>query len=200
MFRRDLLAAVAAVTVPASAWAADGPPPDRDRSQPENYHRPVPGTDLVIAGAIIGVNAPLAAVKKVLLAYHRYKDILPRLQQSRVVAEDNGTNDVYMRAPILNGLAAIWGVMRFSPVKPWGKRGIQIDGELLKGNINKWHGTWIAFPCGAKRTLLKIELFIDLDVPVPTSVVNRNVLWAARKGVSAVRDMAECGQSEVRND
>ena len=174
--------------------------PERDRSVAENYSLPVAGTDLVICGATIGVNAPLASVKRVLLTFHRYKEILPRLQQSRVVAESEGATDVYMRAPIMNGLAAIWGVARFAPVAPWRTRGIQLTGSLVSGNIQKWTGRWMAFPCGERRTLVKVELFCEVGLPIPSRIVTKWLLWACRKSVTAVRDMAECGTSTVAKD
>ncbi len=191
MVRRQLLTGIGVLLSGGSALAEE-PPADRDRSVAENYQLPVPGSDRIVAGATIGVNAPLADVKKLVLSYQRYKDILPRLQQSRVVAEENGVTDVYMRAPILHGLSAIWGLMRFQPPVPWRKRGFQVEGNLVKGNMEAWHGKWMAFPCGDKRTLLKLELYIDLEVPVPVSIVNRELLWAAGVGVTAVRDLSEC--------
>jgi hypothetical protein len=35
---------------------------------------------------------------------------------------------------------------------------------------------------------------------MPSRVVNKWLLWACRKGVTAVRDMAECGTSGVAKD
>ncbi|MBM4376543.1 MAG: hypothetical protein FJ095_15785 [Deltaproteobacteria bacterium] len=176
------------------------PTTDRDRTAAATYVIPVAGTDLVIGGAVIDVRAPLADVTKILGEFHRYKEILPRLQQSRVVAEEGDKTDVYMRAPILHGLAAVWGVARFGPFEPYKTRGVQRQGELVSGNIEKWSGRWVAFPCGERRTLLKLELFCRLSIPLPSRVVNKWLLWACRKGVSAVRDMAECGVSSVAKD
>ncbi len=169
----------------------EGPPPNRDRSVAENYQLPVEGSDLVIGGAVIGVNTTLDAVKKVLLSFRRYKDILPRLEQSRLVAEENGSVDVYMRAPLLHGLGAIWGIAHFPPIEPWRGRGIQLRGEFVKGNLKKWNARWMAFPCGGHRTLLKIEMFADIDLPVPVKWITDELLRSCRDAVTAVRDIAE---------
>jgi hypothetical protein len=190
---------------PPPPASPQGPPvgapnPDRDRTVASNYTLPVEGTDVVIAGAAIDVHAPLEDVKRVLAAFHRYKEILPRLQQSRVVAENNGVTDVYLRAPILHGLTAVWGVARFAPFAPWRTRGVQLVGTLASGNLRKWSGKWMAFPCGERRTLLKLELFVETGMPIPTRIVNKWLLWASLKGVTAVRDMAECGKSLVSKD
>lgn len=185
---------------PLSAPSTESPPPERDRTEASNYTAPIADSELVVCGAVIDVHAPLEDVKRVLAAFHRYKHILPRIQQSRVVAENAGTTDVYLRAPILHGLAAIWGVARFAPFAPWRKRGVQLVGSMVSGNLEKWSGKWMAFPCGERRTLLKLELFAELSMPIPTSVVTKWLLWACRKGVTAVRDMAECGTSHVAKD
>ncbi len=193
LVRRQLMTGLGAALLGESVARAEDPPADRDRSVAENYRLPIADSDRIVAGATIGVNTAIADVKAILLSFARYKDILPRLQQSRVVAEENGVTDVYMRAPIMHGLSAIWGVMRFTPPSVWRKRGLQIAGNLTKGNMSVWTGKWMAFPCGEKRTLLKLELYIDIDVPVPVSLVNDQLLWACRFGVTSVRDMAECG-------
>ncbi len=167
----------------------------RDRSVAETYSRPTPGSDFVTGGAIIGINTALEDVRAVLFAFGGYRTILPRLDQSRIVARSKGTTDVYLRAPILRGLAHVSGTVRFPPPKPYHELGIQIDGTLVKGNVEAWRGSWKAFPCGRRRTVLRLELFIDVTVPVPTSIVNREVIWACAQGVTAVRNVAECNAS-----
>ncbi|MBM4360720.1 MAG: hypothetical protein FJ096_21650 [Deltaproteobacteria bacterium] len=176
------------------------PAAERDRTVASTYTIPVEGTDLVIGGAAIDIHAPIEDVKRVLTAFHRYREILPRIQQSRVLAEKDDSTDVYLRAPILHGLAALWGVARFAPFAPWRKRGVQLVGTMVSGNLEKWSGKWLAFPCGEKRTLLKLELFVQVGMPLPTRVVTKWLLWACQKGVTAVRDMAECGKSSVSRD
>ena len=64
----------------------------------------------------------------------------------------------------------------------------------------KWSGRWLAFPCGEKRTLLKLEMYCEVGIPLPARVVNKWLLWACRKGVTAVRDMAERGAALAGED
>ncbi|MSP26025.1 MAG: hypothetical protein EXR75_12865 [Myxococcales bacterium] len=167
----------------------------RDRSVAEPYSRPTPGSDFVTGGAVIGVNAPMAEVKLVLLAFGNYHTILPRIDQSRIVGRREGTTDLYLRAPVLRGLAHVSGITRFAPAFPYAGLGWQLDGVLVKGNIDAWRGTWKIFPCGPRRTLLRLELFIDVALPVPTSLVNREIVWACVQGVTAVRKVSECAAS-----
>jgi hypothetical protein len=173
----------------------------RDRSIAERYRKPTAGSDIDTGGAIIGVNAPLAKVLRVVTRYDRYDQILPRLEQSRIVGKTpQGGTDVYVRAPILRGVAHVWGVGRFTKPRRWGKAGKVIVGSLVKGNLEAWNSRWVLHPCSPTRTILRFEMFAMLIIPVPTSQVTPELMWASDMAVTAVRDMAECGRSTVAND
>ncbi len=172
--------------------------PRLDRRQPRIERLPTRGSDIETGAARIVIHAPLADVRRVLLRFRNYHKILPRLTQSRVVGGKKGTyTDVYMRAPIMHGVAHIWGVMRFSAPKRWAQRGETISVSYLDGNLDDFRGRWYMFPCGPKRTTLRIELFLDPSIPVPDRIVGKWLAWAAGRSVAAVRDIVECGSSSV---
>ncbi|MBI4700098.1 MAG: hypothetical protein HY744_02850 [Deltaproteobacteria bacterium] len=162
-----------------------------------SYRRPTPGSDLETGGATIAVRAPLATVRQALLDYGRYKEILPRLSQSRVVARRGDEAEVYLRAPILRGVAHIWGLVRFSAPEKVG-RSYVITGRLLKGNLDAWWGRWRLLECGKNRTLVNFEQFIELKIPLPASLVAPELEWATRKAVTTIRDTVECAGYERR--
>jgi ribosome-associated toxin RatA of RatAB toxin-antitoxin module len=139
------------------------------------------------------------SVLEVVQDFRKYHRILPRLELSRVVGKKKGMTDVYMRAPILRGLAHVWGIARFTPPKRYKRHGRAIAARMVDGNLDGWHGVWRLYPCG-KRTVLRMEMFIDLQIPVPDAVVTPELEWAADKAVTAVRDMVECGHSSVKGD
>ena len=170
-----------------------------DRRVPRTHHIPTRGSHIETGVATIDVYGTMDQVLEVLLDYRKYHTILPRLETSRVVGKHKGATDVYLRAPILRGLAYVWGVARFTPPKRRPTGGKEIAGTLIKGNLDGWHGRWILHPCG-KRTILSMEMFIDVKIPVPAKVVTKELEWAAGKGVTAVRDIVECGESGVKQD
>jgi len=198
--RRDVLLAASvagtACFVPAIARAAETD--ERGRLKAKRYRLPMPGSDIGIGGAVIGIYAPMDAVLKVVLKFSNYHKILPRLEQSRIVGKEGDKTDVYVRAPIMGGVAHIWGVMRFGSPQPWAGKGKKLSGRLVKGNLEAYHGRWKLYPCGSERTILQCEQFIDLKIPVPSSLVTPELEWACDKGVTAVRDIAECGESTVK--
>lgn len=170
-----------------------------DRRVARTHQIPTPGSPIQTGVGTIDVFGSMDQVLDVLLDYRKYHTILPRLETSRVVGKRKGSTDVYLRAPILRGLAHVWGLARFSPPRRRPSGGREIVGTLVKGNLDGWHGRWLLHPCG-KRTILTMEMFIDLKIPVPAKLVASELAWAAGKGVTAVRDMVECGESGVKAD
>ncbi len=166
----------------------------------ERYRLRSPGSDIETGGAIIGVRGSMEQVLEMTQQYHRYTEILPRMEQSRIIAKRNGHTDVYLRAPILRGVAHVWGVARFSPPQTYNRKGKRIVGRYVKGNLDGWHGQWKLYPCKPNRTILWMEMFVDLSIPVPNSLITPELMWAADMAVTAVRDMVECGASTVTDN
>jgi ribosome-associated toxin RatA of RatAB toxin-antitoxin module len=185
--RRGLLlgAAAAILLLPAEALA------DGKRAKAKRYRLNTPGSGIDTGGAVILIEAPQDAVLKVVQNYRKYRKILPRLEQSRVLKRHRGKTDVYLRAPILHGAVSIWGVARFGQPKPWRKDGKILSGKLVKGNLDAWQGRWKMRPMGPNSTALWLEMFVDPKVPMPDAWITPELMWASDKGVTAVRDMAE---------
>ena len=59
-----------------------------------------------------------------------------------------------------------------------------IVGRYLKGNLRAYHGVWKLFPCSPSKTLVKMEMFADVKVPMPASVVSPELAWIADVAVS----------------
>ena len=171
-----------------------------DRSKAKGYRRSRRGTDVDVGGAIIGVNKPIDEVLKVCMTFRKYSRILPRLETTRLVGRRGKKHDVYMRAPILRGMYSIWMVSEFTGPLQWRTHGKRIVGKMKKGNLEAFDGQWKLHPCGPKRTILRLELFLIPKVPVPSSWIAPELEWAAKKGVTGVRDIAECGKSTVKDD
>jgi ribosome-associated toxin RatA of RatAB toxin-antitoxin module len=175
----------------AAEKASDIPSDASAGHDAERYHFPTPGSAIDTGGAVILVEAPLERVLEVVLDFAEYKNIMPRLQDSRVMERSEEATDVYMRAPVLDGTVTIWGVMRFAPVKPYGEGGKKLSGDMIKGNLKVWRGAWKLTPLGPKRTALRLEMYADVDLPVPDSWITPELMWSSAKSISAVRDLAE---------
>ena len=174
----------AAALAPVPAQAAP-------RAKVLRYHKPTAGSDIDTGGAWTVVNAPLAIVRRVVQDYRRYVNVMPRLEQSRIVSRKKGETDLYIRAPILHGVVHLWAVVRFSAPKKVG-RWEMIAGRYIKGNLRDYHGVWKLYPCAPDKTLLKVEMFADIKIPMPASVISPELAWVADVAVTNIRDRSEC--------
>jgi hypothetical protein len=186
----------------ASATATDEAAADRLEAtgKAQEYRKPTAGSDIDTGGAIILVDAPMDEVIAELQHFDNYAEIFPRIQDARAVGRKGKSTDVYLRAPVLDGTTAIWAVTRFSEPKPWREDGKQIHSRFVKGNLKAWRGVWKVEPIGESQTALRIELFIDVKLPVPDAWVTPELMWASGKAVTAIRDIVEKGESTVKDD
>jgi hypothetical protein len=173
---------ISPVDVPKAAHAS---------STAERYRFPTEGSGIDTGGALIVVHAPMERVLEAVLDFGDYHEVLPRLEESRIVQKRAGSADVYLRAPILGGLVSVWGIVRFADPAPWAGDGLQVAGELVKGNLDAWSGVWKLEPMGPHTTALRLEMFIDVQVPVPDEWVTPELMWAADTAVTAIRDRVE---------
>lgn len=183
-------AGLALLTSDAEAWAETNDS-SKGKSKAKRYRLPTPGSDIDTGAAVILVDAPLDQVLKVVQDYRHYRKILPRLEQSRIVGAKKGRTDVYMRVPIMNGAYSVWGIARFTDPKPHRDDGKIVVAKMVKGNVDSWHGAWKLEPRNERQTVLRMEMFVDLKVPVPNDWVTPKLMWATDRSVSRVRDLAE---------
>jgi ribosome-associated toxin RatA of RatAB toxin-antitoxin module len=155
------------------------------------YRKTVPNSSLDAGGAWNLVHAPIDVVRKVVQRFDRYDKLLPRLEQSRVVARRHGETDVYMRAPVLHGAVTLWAVIRFHPIEKLGAVE-RLASDYVEGNLETWHAEWRLIPCGQDLTLVKLEILTDVNIPFPSSLIAPELAYIADTAVTATRDRAEC--------
>src|SRR5579862_7755395 len=86
------------------------------------------------------IHAPLAAVRRVVLDFSRYKELPPNsIKTSRVIGHaTDGSTDVYFQIGVLNDIMTFWNVTRFAPLKH-SPDGVEVvEGRMLpgKGNVD----------------------------------------------------------------
>lgn len=164
------------------------------------YSVPTDNSDIETGGAIILVKAPLAKVLEEIQRYDNYKNIFPRIKDTRVVERQGTSTDVYLRAPVMDGSVALWAIARFSEPRSFGKGGKQVSSRYIKGNLESWRGVWKLEPISENETSLRVELYVIPKLPVPDAWITPELMWASEKAVVAVRDIVEKGESSVRDD
>ncbi|WP_437665997.1 type II toxin-antitoxin system RatA family toxin [Sorangium sp. So ce1182] len=149
-----------------------------------------PTSAIDTGGAAILVKAPLSTVRKLVTSYGSYKTFISSFDQSRVLSKRKGTSEVYLQVPILNGAAHIWTVADMSPPAKDGADEV-ISGRYKRGNVSDFRARWRLRAVDEHHTILKLELFVAPKLPFPPSVVTSQLVRAADKAVTAVRDRAE---------
>jgi ribosome-associated toxin RatA of RatAB toxin-antitoxin module len=149
-----------------------------------------PASAIDTGGAAILVKAPLPTVRKLVTSYGSYKTFISSFDQSRVLAKRKGTSEVYLQVPILNGAAHIWTVTDMSPPTKDGADEV-ISGRYKRGNVSDFRARWRLRAVDEHHTILKLELFVDPKLPFPPSAVTTQLVKAADKAVTAVRNRAQ---------
>lgn len=138
------------------------------------------------------VHAPLAAVKKQVLDFGHYKDLVPdKFHNARIIGKDAGGTDVYLQVPIMRGLVVLWEVMRFHDLQPLAPGWAIVEGFFVKGNLKTANTTWTMHAVDESTTLLELDLLIVPLVPAPPSLVDEELRDAAMQAVDAIRDRAQ---------
>jgi ribosome-associated toxin RatA of RatAB toxin-antitoxin module len=161
----------------------------------ERYELAIAGVAIKAGGASVSVDAPLATVRKHVTDYGQYAAFMPRFEKSKVVAKKDGTTDVYLQVPILNGAATVWALTRFKPPQREGSAGERIEGKMIEGNVNDLRAVWHLRAVDDTHTVLKVEILIVPKLPLPGNVVTPELAFAADQAVTGMRDRAEAKAS-----
>ncbi|WP_437736997.1 SRPBCC family protein [Sorangium sp. So ce1335] len=187
------LAVLALSYSPRPAWAADAESEklaSLGRALRYTLKTTGPASAIDTGGAAILVKAPLPAVRKLVTSYGNYKTFISSFDQSRVLSKRKGTSEVYLQVPILNGAAHIWTVADMSPPAKDGSDEV-ISGRFKRGNVADFRARWRLRAVDEHHTILKLEIFVAPKLPFPPSVVTTQLVRAADRAVTAVRDRAE---------
>jgi hypothetical protein len=151
-----------------------------------------PGESRSYGHADVLVHASLAAVKKQVLDFGRYKDLVPeKFHNAHVIGKQSGGTDVYMQLPIMRGLVTLWQVMRFYDLHPLAPGWAIVEGFFVKGNLKGANTTWTMRAIDDETTWLQLDLLVVPLVPAPQSAVDEELRDAAMQGVDAMRDRAQ---------
>jgi hypothetical protein len=137
------------------------------------------------------IHAPIAAVRKTVLDFSKYKDLGPDIQMSRVVGRTpDGATDVYLRIGVLNGMFSFWNITHFDPIHPINGGDERLEGKMIqgKGNIDNSEVIWTLHSAGPDWTVLKFDVLLRPGVPAPQSFIDDHLRESAAHTVESVRD------------
>ncbi|HEY2509815.1 MAG TPA: SRPBCC family protein [Polyangiaceae bacterium] len=138
------------------------------------------------------VAAPIARVRRMALDFGHYRELTGgRFHVSKVVAKEENGTDVYFQIPILEGMITLWQVFRFQELKPLAPGWSIIEGWYVKGNIGRGNAAWTLRAIDETHTLVKFDLLVLPNVPLPQPLIDDGLRNAAAAAVDSLRDRAQ---------
>jgi ribosome-associated toxin RatA of RatAB toxin-antitoxin module len=139
-------------------------------------------------GRAVGViEKPLQEVLPVVLDYGNYVHFMPNFTKSKVLAQRGTRAMVYMEVSVASGTFTLWGQLKLAEAAPDGESRV-IEARLLDGNMDAFSATWRLTPVdGGARTEVDFKIYVDPDMPLPSSVFSRENERAAGNTVRALR-------------
>jgi len=151
------------------------------------------GSNIAWGQAILVLDQPIEEVLPIVFDYANYVQFMPNFTKSRVIAQRGRRAMVYMEVSVAKGAITLWGQLNLSERPHEGDSRV-IEAYLMEGNVDAFSARWTLTPVdGGARTEVDFKIFVDPDIPLPSSIFSRENERAARKTVRALRSRISSG-------
>jgi ribosome-associated toxin RatA of RatAB toxin-antitoxin module len=145
------------------------------------------GSPISWGHAVGTIDKPIDEVLPVVVDYANYVHFMPNFTKSKVLAKRGNRAMVYMEVSVASGTFTLWGQLKLAETEPDGDSRI-IEARLLEGNMDAFSASWRLTPVdGGARTEVEFKIYVDPDMPLPSSVFSRENERAAGNTVRALR-------------
>ena len=145
------------------------------------------GSNIAWGHAVGVIDQPIDEVLPVVLDYANYAHFMPNFTKSKVLAQRGNRAMVYMEVSVAAGTFTLWGQIKLSEMPAEGNTRV-VEARLLEGNMDAFSATWRLTPVDAGTgTEVDFKIYVDPDMPLPSSVFSRENERAAGKTVRALR-------------
>lgn len=156
---------------------------------------PKEGSDIAWGQAVLVVDRPITDVLPIIRDYGSYVQFIPHFTRSQVLAQRGTRALVYVEVSVAKGAFTLWGQLALAEHPAKGDSHV-VEASLMEGNINAFSARWTLTPVnGGLHTQLNFELYVDPDMPLPSSIFSRQNEKAAGRMVRAIRTRAVEGHS-----
>lgn len=179
-----LLSAFALVGVPSGAAASDA---HAENAGIFTAQIPTEGSNIAAGRAVIVVDKPIDEVLPIVLDYANYVQFMPNFTRSKVLAQRGTKAMVYMEVSVAKGMYTLYGQLNLAE-RPQDGSARVVEGRLIDGNINAFDASFTLTPVdGGAATEIDFNIYVDPDLPLPSSVFSRENERAAGRTVRALR-------------
>ena len=179
-----LATALIAGSSSSPAAAADEP---TESARISTAQIPEEGSNISWGQAVVVVDKPIEELLPIIRDYANYSQFMPNFTRSKVLAQRGSRAMVYMEVSVAKGAFTLWGQLNLSERPQEGDSRV-VEARLLEGNIDAFSASWTLTPVdGGARTEVDFKIYVDPDIPLPSSVFSRENEKAAGKTVRALR-------------
>jgi ribosome-associated toxin RatA of RatAB toxin-antitoxin module len=148
---------------------------------------PEEGSNISWGQAVLVVDKPIEEVLPIIRDYANYAQFMPNFTKSKVLAQRGSRAMVYMEVSVAKGTLTLWGQLNLAERPQEGESRV-VEAYLLEGNIDAFSARWTLTPVdGGTRTEVDFKIFVDPDIPLPSSIFSRENERAAGRTVRALR-------------
>ena len=148
---------------------------------------PVEGSNIASGQAVIVVDRPIEEVLRIVLDYANYVRFMPNFTKSKVLAQRGSRAMVYMEVSVAKGMYTLYGQLDLDE-RPQDGVSRVVAGRLMDGNIDAFDASFKLTPTDdGARTEIDFRIYVDPDLPLPSSVFSRENERAAGRTVRALR-------------
>jgi ribosome-associated toxin RatA of RatAB toxin-antitoxin module len=148
---------------------------------------PEDGSSISWGQAVIVLNTPIKEVLPIVLDYANYVDFMPNFTKSKVLAQRGTRALVYMEVSVARGAITLYGQLNLAERPESGDVRV-VEARLLDGNIDAFSARFTLTPVdGGTRTEIDFQIYVDPDIPLPSSVFSRENERAAGKTLRALQ-------------
>jgi len=148
---------------------------------------PEAGSSISWGQAVIVVDKPVQEVLLIVRDYANYAQFMPNFTKSRVLTQRGSRAMVYMEVSVAKGAITLWGQLSLAE-RPTEDQSHVVEAHLMEGNVDAFDARFTLTPLdGGARTQVDFRIFVDPDMPLPSSVFSRENEKAAGRAVRALR-------------
>ena len=148
---------------------------------------PVEGSNIATGQAVIVVDKPIEEVLPIVLDYANYVRFKPNFKKSKVLAQRGSRAMVYMEVSVAKGMYTLYGQLNLAERSQDGVSRV-VEGSLMDGNIDAFDASFKLTPTDdGAGTEIDFRIYVDPDLPLPSSVFSRENERAAGRTVRALR-------------
>lgn len=154
---------------------------------------PEEGSNISWGQAVVVVDRPIDEVLIIVRDYANYAQFMPNFTKSKVLAQRGTRAMVYMEVSVAKGALTLYGQLHLAEQPHDGDTRV-VEAHLMDGNIDAFNASFTLTPVdGGTRTEVDFKIYVDPDIPLPSSIFSRENERAAGRAVRALRTRVFAG-------